>query len=84
MEIQIAPAMVAKQILPGEMCIAFFWRRKQCKCTEQYGVTIKITVVGKTLEVEVAVAWLWPRIKPMLCSGGRRIHVLSSKYMLST
>jgi hypothetical protein len=56
MEIQIAAAIEAKQILSRELCIAFFWRRKQCKCTDQYRVTIKNTVLEKTLEGGVALA----------------------------
>jgi hypothetical protein len=34
MEVQLPPAMEAKQILSGELCIGFFWRREWSKCTE--------------------------------------------------
>jgi hypothetical protein len=48
--------MEAKQILSSELCIGFFWRREQSKCTEECRVTMKITVVEKTLEAGVTVA----------------------------
>jgi hypothetical protein len=54
MEIQIAPAVEGKQILSGELCLGFFG--EESKCTEECRVTMKITVVEKTLDVGVAVA----------------------------
>jgi hypothetical protein len=38
---------------------------------------IRITVVEKSLEVGMAVAELWPHIKPVLCSWQCRILILS-------
>jgi hypothetical protein len=44
-----------------------FCRRLQIKCTEHCRVKIRIAVVEKSLEVGIAVAELWPHIKPVLC-----------------